>query len=747
MRPILFWMVLSSSTWISVFAQPYTLQGFITDKATGQALIGVTLTLSRPNKPLQGTVTNKDGYYQFSRLEKAAYQLRITAIGFKTYERSLVLPLATGNVQTLSLGLDEDDQVVGELVVEAQRGAAVVAAGLQTIRPEDIGRVPTPDISGDLSSYLQSLPGVVSVGDRGGQMFIRGGTPAENLVLMDGLPVVQPFHLIGFYSVFPQDLISTADVYAGGFGARYSGKTSSVIAVNTRDGNNQKASFSASISPFLGTLQGEGPLHKGKSSYLASVRSSLIKPLAPVLLKTNVPVQFGEQFFKVTQADEDSRCSAMFLNTYDQGSTDNGNAGRNNFLAWKNLLIGGRCVAFPPNQPLLFEVISGLSYFQNRAGNLDATERNSSMYQVGADVHFTRFMTEAKRQSGVFFKFNGYEYKLGGAFQDFPDNSDETYISGGLYTEWSLNKPRFEATGGVSFTAYLGDFRPALEPRLRLAWYPKGKAADLSIHFATGLYNQKTVGLRDERDIGSAFLAWTVAPKDLRVAQVISGLHFPLAKGVQVSVEGYYKRIMDLYVPIWSPLARFTTALTTAFGTAYGAEARIEVQRKPIYLYASYAYNHVRYTISQPNFLLWYGAESQTYAPPHDQPHQLNLVSSYDWRKIRLNARWQYGAGFPYTQAFGFDDLFLPYQLPDVRTEDGLSRIIYDKPYLGRLPAYHRLDVSVEHERAIGKKMLSFQAGVINGYNRKNLFYFDLFTYQRINQLPFIPYFAVKFEW
>ena len=88
-------------------------------------------------------------------------------------------------------------------------------AGLQTVRAAGIRRIPAPDAGGDLASWLQSLPGVVALGDRGGQLFVRGGTPAQNLVLVDGLPVWQPFHIVGFFSAFPHDLVSTGDFMRG----------------------------------------------------------------------------------------------------------------------------------------------------------------------------------------------------------------------------------------------------------------------------------------------------------------------------------------------------------------------------------------------------------------------------------------------------------------------------------------------------------------------------------------------------
>ena len=164
------------------------------------------------------------------------------------------MPVAAQEVILRGFIVDRSDgqpsqEELGEVVVQAEGGATRVQAGLQIVRPKDLDRIPTPDASGDLATYLQSLPGVVSTGDRGGQLFIRGGTPSQNLVLLDGLLIYQPFHIVGFFSAFPQDLISYVEVYAGGYNARYNGRISSVIDVSTQEGNKQFVEGAGSISP------------------------------------------------------------------------------------------------------------------------------------------------------------------------------------------------------------------------------------------------------------------------------------------------------------------------------------------------------------------------------------------------------------------------------------------------------------------------------------------------------------------
>jgi hypothetical protein len=215
---------------------------------------------------------------------------------------------------------------------------------------------------------------------------------------------------------------------------------------------------------------------------------------------------------------------------------------------------------------------------------------------------------------------------------------------------------------------------------------------------------------------------------------------------LRVAGEGYYKRLTSLPIPLWSTIARFTTALTLAEGHVYGFDTRVEFQRRAFYAYASYGYAWIEYAAQQDNFGVWFGESIQRYHPPHDRRHQVNAVLSLDLGRFNASVRWQYGSGLPYTRPLGFDELIPLRTLVDVREVYGTPRVLYDRPYQGRLPAYHRLDVSVERAFRLGRGALTVQAGAINVYDRANLFYFDLFTVRRVDQLPLIPNLSLKYE-
>jgi hypothetical protein len=187
-----------------------------------------------------------------------------------------LMPCAAADRLTANFRMDADAVTVEAVVVSAERGAAVRNLGRQRITPADLRLVPVPAGTGDLASYLMMLPGVVTTGDRGGHLFVRGGTAAENLVMVDGIPIYQPFHILGFFSVFPEELVSSVDFYPGGFGARYAGRISSVLDVRLRDGTAAGNPLSASLSPFLAEAMAEGSAGTG-STWIIAARRSLVE--------------------------------------------------------------------------------------------------------------------------------------------------------------------------------------------------------------------------------------------------------------------------------------------------------------------------------------------------------------------------------------------------------------------------------------------------------------------------------------
>ncbi|HEX9107063.1 MAG TPA: TonB-dependent receptor, partial [Longimicrobiales bacterium] len=197
-------------------AQQASLQGVVVSSSTGSPLEGVAVLLESGGRQAYAALTDRNGFYQIGAIRPGTYTLRGQQLGYRLHQQALTL--AAGERGRVNLRLELAPVELQGIEVAPEKSAAMRDLGRQVVTPLDLRRVPVPAGAGDLATYLQTLPGVATTSDRGGQVFVRGGTPAENLVLVDGLPIFQPFHIVGFFSVFPEDLVSSADFYASGFG-------------------------------------------------------------------------------------------------------------------------------------------------------------------------------------------------------------------------------------------------------------------------------------------------------------------------------------------------------------------------------------------------------------------------------------------------------------------------------------------------------------------------------------------------
>ena len=740
--PVAVSLLAPSSGW----SQQAAVQGIVIDRATSQPLLGASVAVEQAGQPTRSAQTDRRGLFEIGGLAAGTYRLRIGLFGYTAHEETVTLQ--AGQRLTANRALAPDPlQLEGIRVTQQGPGAVQRELGGQTIRSQDIGRIPTPAASGDLVGYLQTMPGVVTSGDRGGQLFIRGGTPSENLALMDGMLVYQPFHITGFFSVFPEDLVSTAEFFPGGFSAQYDDRISSVLDVQMRDGDRNRRVLAASVSPFLTDVRAEGPLGPkgGLVSYLVSVRRSLIEETSPWLLGEKQPLGFNGVYVKVSSLARNggSRCSVTAMRSDDRGGLDpEDEASR---VGWTNTLVGARCTALAGRSYGDTRVY--LSRVANEAVTRGASEFSSSatLFSMSADV--SRTAGPVRLNLGAFSRvelvnFDFVEFQSYGA-------GDSGRLGGGIHAEADIPiGGGIRLLPGATASWYPPSFSLAVEPRVRASWRP-GRLADAELSGAVGLYGQRIAGISDRRDASSVFTAWMGPPADSELEATHAQLSWQqsLAAGLSYSVDGYYRRMRHLPVTTWGTAARFSPELSLADGRAHGADARVEYRRGPFYGFAGYGYGWTEYESAQEAFGVWYGEPVQSFHPPHDRRHQANALASLRLGPYTVGARWELGTGLPFTRPVGFDETFdLRGVLPNVRGQFGETRVLLDRPYGGRLPSTHRLDVSVERVVNVRSQEVQLQAGIINAYGQRNIFYYDVFANRRIDQMPFAPYLSVQLQ-
>ncbi|GAB5517963.1 MAG: carboxypeptidase regulatory-like domain-containing protein [Rhodothermales bacterium] len=726
-------LALDDNAWLAA-----NLRGFVTDASDGQPIEGVNVVLD-DGSGLIGGITDGDGFYAITRIPAGTYELRISFIGYETQTEQLTL--ADGETRALNIELAPDEALMDELVVETEResGGARVTAGQQTIRPADIEMVPAPDVSADLVNYLTALPGVVATGDRGGQLFIRGGEPTHNLVLLDGMPVYQPFHVLGFYSAFPSDLLAKADVYAGGYGSQFSGRLSSVLDISTRNGNKKRFEGAISAAPFVSSLMVEGPVIRDVMSLVVSARKSVIEQAAALYIDEPLNYDFSDLFAKThVNITPDHQASISVLHTTDKGLLTNPESERTpEEIRWSNTVYGLRYLIVPRSLPILGEFLFSVSRLDTEIGPRDEPNRVSEVGGFNTEINLTYYAGATEVGYGFYLRAPELRTNLGGLYQNI-DSGFKRLPKFGAYLEPDLViGEHLKVRPGVAIQN-IGNIGFHAEPRLRVV-YERG------LHQwsgAFGRYHQDLVGLNDRRDATNVFTAWTVPPNDRlpRATHALVGYRVTPRAELELSVEGFYKRMTDMSIGEWTSFPRLTTRVQPASGRAYGIDLRAEWRLPTFYAYINYGLSNVRYNAQQETLELWYGSSTLDFRPPHDRRHQLNVVLSTKVAGFDMNVRWNYGSGLPYNRALGFDGYLLVDDFIDLFEAEDSRRVIYEEPYNGILPAYHRLDFSIDRtfEQKAGVDF-TIQAGLINAYNRANLFALDLFTLERADQLPVIP--------
>jgi hypothetical protein len=716
-------------------------RGVVTSAEDGEVLQGANVILTGVDSDIRRTaVTDANGFYEIRNVVPARYRVRTSYVGFATHQDTLDV---SAERRSYNVALSPTAQRLDEVRVEVDRGGTQRQAGLQTVGAQDLDRIPTPGPGGDLASYLQTLPGVVAGGDRGGGLNIRGGKTSQNLFLVDNLPLVKPLHISNFYSSFPQGAVKGADVYAGGFGAEYMGKISAVVDVTLRKGNMQEYAGSASVSPFVSSARVEGPIEKGRQSFLAIVRRSTVEETGP-LLGRDVPLSFYDVTGRYSLQREGASCSLTGLRTHDKGRLSNE---RNTELSWSNTAVGGRCLLFGTGLDHALKISAGYTRFENSAGRVDSAERTAGLQRGFFDLEQEREMSWGTLQLGMRAQFTSYKFEVD---QKFTFSQSGRPFGGALNAfgavETELGE-HFTFAPSLGFQVHSRTFPPTYEPRLRLTYRPDGTDQQ-EVSLALGKYHQMSQGITDTQDAGTEFTIWTPEPvtdTPPRALHGILGYQQQILDNLDVSVEGYVKDIANIAVPEWSVLDRFETDLTPAGGLTYGVDARVELTINSFYLFAGYGWSRVTYEAAQDDLGAWIEGSVFEFSPSHDQRHQVNVVSEFQVGDASANLSWEFGSGRPYTRAYGFDLApDIASQLTPPVNESGQALVLFDEPYGERLPSYHRLDASVSRPFDLSSRTtLEAKVGAINVYDRRNIFYYDISRDNVVNQIPIYPYVSI----
>lgn len=718
-----------------------TLRVLVTSEEDGSPAVGANVLLQDPaGKQERGGVTDRDGFLEFRGISPGRHLLTVSFVGHKTHRDTLVLEAGERRIERVALSVRV--QELDEVIVEDEREVSTGAVGVRSVSDVDVSRVPSPGPGGDLVSYLQALPGVSMSGGRGGELRIRGGTPTQNLVLVDNLPVIKPFHISNLFSAFPGEVIQNVDLYAGGFGAEHMGATSGVIDVRLRPGNMKRYRSSAAVSPYLASLHAEGPLETDRQSFLVMGRTSLLRQSAPHLTGEEVPLTFSDAVGRYSLQTDDFYCSVTGMYTHDRGRIS---SLREAELLWSNTAVGGRCVGFDEWFAQPFDVTIGYTNFHNAETAGGETKRSASVSQLYAKVDLEDDLYGLPVNYGFETKLFTYSAELAERFtslESFTVPTEVFRVYGSA--EWTPHdRLTIRPSLGTQMTL---STNPTFEPRLRVSYRPDG-TDDQEVSLAVGRYSQLMDGIGDERDAGTVFKVLKPNEGERPLARALHGLlgyQQRIGSHFEANLEGYVKDHRSIPVSKWTPEPQVALETAPATGLAYGIDLRAEYNRAPFYLLLGYGWSKVKYEAASEDLGAWIEGPVFSYFPRHDRRHKVNVVASYRFAGVTASVRWEYGSGRPYTQILGYDlSLQVPHDHP--LTQPGQAKIFYSRPYGERLPSYHRLDLSVERTFQLFPHFsVEVEAGAINLYDRRNIFYVDVESLQRVDQTPLLPYLSLS---
>ena len=750
MRKLLFFLcaLLFSAT---IFAQTGNIRGFVYEKESGEPVMFCSVFLKGTNI---GAATDINGMYNIAKVNTGVYTLVATYIGYDTTEVNITLK--SGQILSKNLEIGESSVKLNEVKISAERAemkTEVKAAAIK-ITKQDMEMIPTIGGEPDIAQYMQVIPGVVFTGDQGGQLYIRGGSPIQNKVLMDGMIIYSPFHSIGLFSVFDTDIIKNTDVYTGGFSAEYGGRVSSIMDIKTIDGNKKELGGKISANTFGSKLFIEGPLSsKGNTSFIFSGKTSYLDKSSELFYKyptlyfdeKGLPYSYTDLYTKVSTKGK----NGSKLNLFGFNFADKVNYEGISELNWNSKGIGSEFILIPAGSPVLIEGNFAWSSYNTLLKEFESNgtirERSSEINGYNMGMNFTYFQPKGKVKYG--FDVHGFQtdystYNSVNSKVGIPVNTSDF----SAYLNYQFNSIRWIVEPGFRLQ-YYGNIGSSLEPRLGIKYIVSEK---MRFKLSAGLYSQNLQSTISDRDIVNLFTGIISTDVDLdgdysqklqKAQHLITGIEYDISNKIDFQLEGYIKDFYQLININRNMTSNDNSQFIVERGIAKGADALLKYKGKKLYIWAVYSLG-----------LITRNDGEREYSPHFDRRHNVNFVTSYKFGKNeswKADIRWNLGSGFPFTQTQGFYEnlTFSDGINTEYTTANGDLGIEYADLNRGRLPYYHRLDASVSKNIKVNKKVnIDMTASVTNAYNRENIFYFNRVKYERVNQLPIMPSFGASIK-
>ncbi len=762
------------------YTQDNTVRGFIYDKSNGEPMSFEKIkVLKLDSSIVAGAVTDLNGFFSIPKLEKGNFLLKVENFKYEIAIQKVEIKEGK-KIYDVKFELVKKDVVkeLDEVRVSADNKTKRTEIEISKLKLDQKGleRIPSYGAENDIVGAFSVTPGVVTTGDQGGQLYVRGGTPIQNKVLLDGMTVYNPFHSIGFFSIFETELVKNVDIYTGGFESKYGGRISSVMDITYRDGNRQEFGGKVSASPFLAKLVLEGPIGKKNTdgsprsgSYIFSAKHSLLdytsKSLYPRINDGNgLPFNFTDLYGKVTfTADGGTKFSAFGFHNQDSVNYSVAD------LNWDASGGGINFLMVPSGSPIFIRGHVNGSNFQTTFAETALEPRYSKIGGFDLGFDFSFFL---KNESEMNYGFNlsGFNTQFvtyNEAKRKIEANNFTTEI--GTYFNYRIVTNRWVVQAGMRVQLYASLNTISPEPRLGLKYNAN---ENLRFKFSGGRFSQNFTSASSDKDVVNLFNGLLSAPTNVQEQFVnefqqvkdtknglqyawhaILGFEYDLGKNITFNVEGYYKYFSQLsninQNKLYEDVAQFEQIddvfkkdFILESGQSYGIDFLVKYNKDRWFLWGVY---------SLGKNTRWDGFNE--YFPVFDRRHNINLVGSYligKKKDYEVNVRWNLGSGLPFTPNAGFyqGETFQGGVTTDYVTNNPSSTSTLLGSFNSqRLPAYHRLDVTFKKQFVFkNKTSMELIASVTNVYGRNNIFYVNRVTGEEIYQFPILPSFGLSYK-
>ncbi|GHT66016.1 collagen-binding protein [Bacteroidia bacterium] len=734
---------------VSLIAQTISISGYIYDDETREPLMGVTL-YNTENQ--QSTATDTKGHYQLS-LPKGKHTLNISYLGYK----SLTEKVNAQKDVSKNYYLENTTQEIEAVTVSSTKRANIekTEMSVEKLDMVTIKRIPALMGEVDVIKALYLLPGVMPAAEGTSAFNVRGGSPDQNLILLDGATVYNASHLMGFFSVFNNDVLKDVKLYKGDIPAQYGGRLSSLLEVTTKDELAKKFEANGGIGLISSRLTINTPIVDDKLSLVAAGRrtyADMFLVLAPMFLNKedgealkNTILHFydlnGKLIYKPTSRDNITLSGYYGVDAFGM-SMAGMDFGNNTYtLEWKhiysdhffsNVAFGG----------------SGYNYKLRMSMDDMAAEWSSAIKDVALRGDFTylygnnnnelRFGTSAAYHHVTPAEAWMQMGEMGGRIR-LPLSLAMDYalyiqhqhkIGERLTLKYGLRGTLFQNIGNNEINYIIRDYAIADSARYRNgsifnSYYglePRAGAVfmlnDQSSLKASYSRTLQTMHMISSSTASSPLDLWLPANPNIKpqVAQQGALGYFRnfFDDAVEASAEGFYKHLDNVVDYKDHPNIllndKLEAELRSGIGYSYGLELMVRKAKGDFTGWVSYTYSRSYRKIDQVNNNRWFQS-------PSDRPHSINVVASYDLtRRIAVSANWTFASGMPVTFPEGRFE-FMGRQVP-----------LYGNRNTYRMPAYHRLDAAVnftlnKNPRQRYKHEINVSA--YNVYARHNPWYYN----------------------